>query len=109
MKAVGIKKCYYSIDDDIVCERVSHMTSVCASSVMRILDVQIHRMPSNPDEYYYHLLKLNLPREIRYKNLLCFIEHNLKLVLPDLKYSISKGYFTIYKSGKIIHKILIIY
>lgn len=109
MKAVGIKKCYYSIDNDIVCERVKNMTSIGASSVMRKLDSQIMRLPSEPIDYYYYLLKNHIPSEIHYKNLVFFIDYNLKVVLPDIKYTINKQYFIIFRDTKIIHKIHIIY
>lgn len=108
MKVVGINKVYYSINDDIICERVSQMTSIASSSVMRRLDMIHNNAPTDITNYYLNLFMKKKPVEIRIRNLNYFLKYNFIEVLPDIKYKITKNHFIIYYNNKIINKLQII-
>ena len=69
MKAVGIRKVYYSVDNNIVCERVDRMVSIGSSSIMRHLDMLMYHAPKDINEYYLSLLSKNILHEMRIKNI----------------------------------------
>jgi uncharacterized CHY-type Zn-finger protein len=93
MKAVGIRKVYYSIaSNEIICEKVKDMVSIQAS----LVDKQVEAIKSNynnnfkspeydTNKYYENLLIKNFPKTIRQPNLDKFIIHNLINVLPTYK------------------------
>ncbi len=93
MKAVGIRKVYYSISsNNIICEKVKDMISIQAS----LVDKQVDDIKSNynnnfkspvydTNKYYEKLLIKNFPKTIRQSNLDNFIIHNLVNVLPTYK------------------------
>lgn len=95
MKDLNVNKVYYSTGngDEIICESVKNMISIQLSKYLLVLTNK------NPD-YFENLLIKKFPSEIKEKNLLYFIEHNFKNVLPDCSYVIQ------YKNN---NKIIIFY
>lgn len=91
MKAVGIRRVYYSINpDEVICENVKDMVSIQSSSVTR----HIEKLNGNPlvddsDKYYENLLTRMFPSSIRRYNLEKFIAHNLTNVLPTYEVKID--------------------
>ncbi len=102
MKAVGIKKIYYSIDGGVVCERVNHMVSINASNIARCMEAKFYRAPVDFNEYFKKLITRNIPSELRLENIKYFIEHNFVLTLPDWTFKITKDKFVIYDNNNII-------
>jgi hypothetical protein len=87
MKAVGIRKVYYSIGpDEIVCENVKDMISIQASSVAKhIAKLNGNCTVDNPNKFYENLLLKYFPKIVRKHNLESFIAHNLTHVLPTYR------------------------
>ena len=87
MKAVGIRKVYYSVSPtELVCENVKDMVSIQASSVTKHIEkINGNPLVDQPEKYYEHLLKEKFPDSIKLHNLESFVEHNLKNVLPKHK------------------------
>jgi hypothetical protein len=74
MKAVGIRRVYYSVGPDIViCENVKDMISIQSSSVDRYLHEQIHNEYNDRNTYYEKLLIKYFPTSIRKYNLDNFV------------------------------------
>jgi hypothetical protein len=84
MKAVGIRRVYYSINsDEVVCENVKDMVSIQASSVTRYIDkLNGNKLADDVDKYYQDLLTKFFPSTIRKYNLDKFIVHNMSNYLP---------------------------
>ena len=94
MKAVGIKKVYYSItlmsdnnNNDylpikLICENVEDMISIQTSAINRYLDFN-YLDDFIKNKYYDNLLKKIFPSYIKINNLNYFIEFNLIKILPD--------------------------
>ena len=121
MKAVGIRKVYYSINMinntnkdylsiKLVCENVQDMVSIQTSSISRCLDINQNFIFSSNcediyetgcsntnvsrtkiDLYYENLLKKMFPAIIKKYNLDLFIEYNLIRILPNYKIKIING------------------
>ncbi len=98
MKAVGIRKVYYSISpDEIICENVKDMISIQASSVAKhIATINGNFTNEEPSKYYESLLLKYFPKTIRQHNLKSFITYNFNNVLPTYKAVFdNKNNFTI--------------
>ncbi len=87
MKAVCIRKVYYSISpEEIICENVKDMVSIQASSVTKhIAQIYGNFTFDNPNKYYESLLLKYFPKIIRKHNLNNFLMHNFINVLPTYK------------------------
>lgn len=85
MKAVGIRKVYYSVSDtQIISENVKNMVSIQISSVSLHLEKAKCKIKfKNNIEYYQYLLLKLFPKEIRLNNLEKFIKYNLNNLLPQ--------------------------
>jgi hypothetical protein len=81
MQTVGIRKVYYIVDDNIVCENVKDMISIQSSSAFKHTDrlLNINNF-DNINDYYINLLKKKIPNYIKYNNLIKFIEYNLNIL-----------------------------
>lgn len=102
MKAVGIKKIYYSVDGGVVCERVNHMISINASYILRIMEAKFYRAPVDFNEYFKKLIIRNIPSELHLENIKYFITYNFVLTLPDWTFKITKDKFVIYDNNNTI-------
>ena len=108
MKAVGIRKVYYSISsNEIICEKVKDMISIQASLVDKHVDAIKSSYNNNfkspvydTNKYYEKLLIKNFPKTIRQNNLDNFIIYNLVNVLPTYKVII----YNTLKKQKILDK-----
>ncbi len=94
MKAVGIRKVYYSVSPtELVCENVKDMISIQASTVTKHVEkINGNCMDiddENPNKFYEYLLKKNFPPAIKRYNLDSFIRHNLTNDLPTYKVKIE--------------------
>jgi len=103
MKAVGIKKVYYSIsDNELICENVNNMISIHISATTRTLTINNNIKTRN--EYYEQMLIKYFPNEIKKTNLELFIKYNLLNVLPNCNYEIKKSLIYIYNNMNICIK-----
>lgn len=112
MKHLGIRKVYYSVDDGIVCEKVSKMISINSSSSRMRIDRRLKNAPSTNSRYFENLLDQYFPDKVCERNLKLFIDYNFSLVLPQFKTYRKKirgeKYFVICSDkGRIIRKALI--
>ena len=87
MKAVGIRKVYYSVSpNEIVCENVKDMISIQASSVTKhIAKLNGNYTDNDPNKFYEQLLLKCFPKIVRKHNLESFITHNFTNVLPSYR------------------------
>lgn len=95
MKDVGINKVYYSTGavESLVSENVKHMVSIQSSTITRYFYNINHNLDENNSKelYFENLMKKLFPKEIKEKNLIYFLEHNFKNVLPDCNFNIKKN------------------
>lgn len=108
LKSIGIKKVYYSTGNshEIVCEHVKNMISIQTSSSTRYIE----RLVKNNDNYNYNnLLKNSFPKNIKYINLIYFINYNFKNILPTYKIIITSNLIEIYddNDNKLLESIII--
>jgi len=95
MKAVGIRKVYYSISNNqLICENVNNMISIHISATTRTRTLQTN----DKNEYYEKLLIKYFPNEIKRVNLEHFIKYNLLNVMPNCNYVIKKSSIIIYNT-----------
>jgi len=101
MQTVGIKKVYYTtgINDELVCEYVKDMISIESSSITIKFDIINKNL--NKDIYFEELLKKYIPKEIKYKNLIYFLEYNYKDVCPTYTYIKKYNQIEFYNSDNI--------
>jgi hypothetical protein len=92
MKAVGIRKVYYSVSSDkIICENVKDMISIQASSITKyIAKINGIYTDNEPNKFYENLLLKCFPKIIRKHNLDSFITHNFSNVLPTYRVVLNK-------------------
>jgi hypothetical protein len=84
MKAVGVKRVYYSDNNEnIICENVKDMLSINSSSVTRIIDKIKLDLKVTDVEYFENLLKTLVPSQIK------------------IEKEISKAEYTAYKTGEL--------
>ena len=89
MKAVGIRKVYYSVGGDggkIICEKVKNMVSIQVSTVTKLIEkINGNKLADKHNEYYEALIKQLFPAIIRKHNFDSFVQYNLLNVLPNYK------------------------
>lgn len=100
MKAVGIQRVFYSVDNIIECEHVSNMISINASSVTRFLEAEYYNAPVDKTEYYRSLFLKYLPKSITTKNFKKFIKYNFTDVLPTYSWTRNNGKIIFYDDNK---------
>jgi len=95
MKDVGINKVYYSTGtfENLISENVKNMVSIQSSSVTRYFyNINNNLDQNNSKELYFENLMVKLfPKEIKEKNLIYFLKHNFKNVLPEYDFNIKKN------------------
>ena len=97
MKAVGIRKVYYTVDDDLICEKVNNMVSIHVSAGTRTINMKNTKY----SDYYEKILKDYFPNIIKKYNLELFIKYNFNNVLPNYRLKIEKSYLYIYNPKNI--------
>lgn len=101
MKAVGIHRVFYSIDNIIVYEKVDCMVSINSSSINRHLEILYYYASSDRNTYYKNLLIKYMPKEINKYNLECFLTYNFIITLPEFKWKINNNNITFYDNNNI--------
>ena len=96
IKAVGIKRIFYSTDEGIVKENVNSMISIHSSSVTKQIERKYKNAPLDDYNYYKNLLLKKVPQKVRISNFNKFIKNDFNHVLPDCTYKRFK------KNGNII-------
>lgn len=94
MKAVGIKRIYYSTDDGIIKETVNHMVSIHSSSVTKQIERLYKDAPADDYSYYKDLLIKKVPDIIRFKNFKKFIKNDFYNVLPSCTFTETKNKYS---------------
>jgi hypothetical protein len=94
MKVVGIRKVYYSVSNNIICENVKDMVSIESSLVTKYVDEinNLNKTSLTPILYYEGLLIKKFPDKIKLYNLNNFIQYNLVNVLPEYKVKFNNNY-----------------
>jgi chromosome segregation protein len=64
LKSIGINKVYYSIENNIVCEKVSHMISINSSNMWKVVDQIHYNAPVNVIDYYKNIIQ-KMPQSIK--------------------------------------------
>lgn len=106
MKAVGVRKIFYSHNNNIICERVNNMISINSSSIMRKLERDYYNAPIDDNTYYKYLLIRKSPKNISKYNVECFLNYNFNEILPTFNYDINSKRIQFYDSnGKFFLKI----
>jgi hypothetical protein len=92
MKAVGIRKVYYSTaPNELICENVKDMISIQSSSVSKIYEKNYgNKLVDDPIKYYENLIKKYFPSNIKKYNLDIFIKYNLTIFLPNYQVKVDK-------------------
>lgn len=108
MKAVGIRRVYYSVEDKIICEKVNDMVSICSSSVLRFVERQVYHAPEDNTEYFKRLMNMKIPTTLKKYNIDKFLNYNLKLVLPTFSWTMNKKNIRIYDENNSLFKIILI-
>ena len=94
MKAVGIRRVYYSDDSgDMICENVKDMISIQTSKVTQRFEVSkknkysrlIDQRLINKSEYYDKIIIKKIPSIIKHVNYELFLEHNFKSIESNYK------------------------
>ena len=102
MKAVGIKKVYYTISNvELVCENVNNMVSIHVSATTRVLTMDKN---INTSQYFKKILVNFFPNVIRKQNLDLFLKYNFINVLPKYKIHINKSIIYIMDENNICVK-----
>ena len=90
MKAVGIRKVYYSTSStEMVCENVKDMISIQSSPAAKKYE-QYNKLITEPNKYYENLLIKYFPSNIKKCNLDNFVKYNLVVYLPNYQVKIDK-------------------
>jgi hypothetical protein len=108
MKDIGIKRVYYSVNNNIICEKVNDMVSINASNVARRFDVMYYNAINEPTEYYKNLLLKYFPKNIKIDNLKYFLEYNYNDALPNYTSKIKNDKIIFYDNNKKIVLVSII-
>lgn len=89
MKKVGIRRVYYSVDNNIIInENINDMISIHKSSVIRTIEGINNK---NINNYYDNIMKKEFPSFIKKQNLNNFIKYNLNNILPNYKVLINNN------------------
>jgi hypothetical protein len=106
LKAIGINKVYYSIENNIVCEKVSHMISINSSNMWKIVDKIHYNAPNNIIDYYKNIIQ-KMPNILRKINAEHFVRYIYKEV-DGCNYKFNKSKLIIYINEIIIGEFSIV-
>ncbi len=106
LKALGINKVYYSIDNNIICEKVSHMISINSSNTWKKVDRIIHNAPINVFDYYKYIIN-KMPKSIKKINAEHFVRY-IHIEVEGCNYKFTKNKLIIYINENILGEILIV-
>lgn len=106
LKSIGINKVYYSIENDIICEKVSQMISINSSNTWKKVDRMLHNAPDNIIDYYRYIIN-KMPKNIKKYNAEQFVRY-INIEVEGCNYKFKKNQLIIYINEHIIGEILII-
>lgn len=105
MKNVGIKKVYYSMDNQIICERVEYMVSINTSLMSRNFDRFYYNAPQDPIKYYQMIFR-KMPQTIKKINVDYFIRH-IRQEMNGCNYTLTKTRLTVFINDNMIGIIML--
>ena len=103
LKNIGVNKVYYSMDDEIYCEKVKDMISINVSSSWK----QIETTNYDTIYDYYKSIMDKMPKVIKSINTELFLQNIMKDI-SNCKYKVLNNILTIYMCDHIIGNITII-
>ncbi len=106
LKSIGINKVYYSIENKIICEKVSNMISINSSTMWKVVDRIHYNAPNNLIEYYKNIFN-KMPKEIKKIN----ADHFVRYIFRETEgchYKLTKNKLIIYINNIIIGELFII-
>ena len=106
LKAIGINKVYYSVDNEIICEKVAHMISINSSNTWKKVDRLLYNAPLNIFEYYKYIID-KMPKSIKKINADHFVR-DIHMEVEGCNYKFKKDKLIIYINENIIGEIYII-
>jgi hypothetical protein len=106
LKSLGINKVYYSIENNIVCEKVSQMISINSSNMWKVVDRIHYNAPNNMFDYYKNIIN-KMPNIVKKNNADHFVRYIYKEI-EGCNYKFIKNKLIIYLNENILGEILII-
>ncbi len=106
LKSIGINKVYYSIENDIICEKVSQMISINSSNMWKIVDRIHYNAPNNMIDYYKNIIN-KMPQTIKKTNADHFVRYIYKEI-EGCNYEFKNNKLIIYLNDIILGKLNII-
>ena len=106
MKSIGINKVYYSIEDEIVCEKVSQMISINSSNMWKVVDRVHYNAPNDIIDYYKNIIN-KMPNNVKKIN----AEHFVRYIYREIegcKYEFKKNKLIIFINNIILGEFSII-
>ena len=107
MKNIGINKVYYSMDNKIICEKVSDMISINSSNSWKKVCILQYHAPTDVTEYYKKIIE-KMPKKIKKVNAEYFVKYIL-IETEGCYYKFIKNELIIYIYDNIIGRIIIEY
>jgi hypothetical protein len=106
LKSIGVNKVYYSIENNIVCEKVSQMISINSSNMWKVVDRIHYNAPNNIFDYYKNIIN-KMPNTVKKTNAEHFVRYIYKEI-DGCNYKFIKNKLIIYLNEDILGEILII-
>lgn len=106
LKSIGINKVYYSIENKIVCEKISQMISINSSNMWKVVDRIHYNAPIDILEYYKNIIK-KMPQNIKKNNADHFVRYIYREV-DGCNYKFIKNKLIIYINENILGEFYII-
>ncbi len=94
LKSLGINKVYYSMDNKIICEKISNMISINSSNMWKVVDRIHYNAPVNNIDYYKNIIT-KMPNRIKKINAEYFVKY-LNKEINGCNYKFNKNILTIY-------------
>jgi len=105
MKNIGIKKVYYSMDNQIICEKVEYMVSINTSQMSRNFERVYYNAPYDPIKYYQMIFR-KMPQNIKKINVDYFIRH-IHEEMNGCNYTLTKTRLTVFINDNLIGTIML--
>lgn len=106
LKSLGINKVYYSITNNIICEKVSQMISINSSNTWKMVDRMIHNAPNDICDYYKYIIN-KMPKTIKKINAEHFVRY-IHIETEGCNYKFINNKLIIYINENILGEIIII-
>jgi hypothetical protein len=106
LKSIGINKVYYSIENNIVCEKVSQMISINSSNMWKVVDRIHYNAPTNIIEYYKNIIQ-KMPNSIKKINADHFVRYIYKEI-DGCNYKFTKNKLIIYLNETVLGEFFIL-